>query len=357
MGFAAILAVATLLVLEGLAHVLAAPSPQAGAWRADAEAEGGILLDGSPWFLWELRPGVHQERGVTVSVNTLGMRGPEVGPKSGPRVLALGDSSIYGFGVADDAVFTSRLAVSPEVEVINGGVPGYSTFQSLNLLDARGLALEPDLLLVGNLWSDNNFDTFVDRELLAAYSDWRGSRTGAIRGVLERSALFRWVDWFARVRGQAESARRVGWTVGGGGDPTGRRRVALQDYAANLYELASRMEARGGAVAFILLANRDDILHRTPNPAWGPYREVMRQTAASWGAPLVDAPAAFQASGLDVDALFLDVMHPTAAGHQVLADAIAAALAGWPERRIDIVDPGVVPVIADPFLHMEAPVR
>lgn len=349
-------AVATLLLMEGVAYLLPAPSPT-GAWRDESGTTGGILLDGSPWFLWELRPGVHQERGVTVSVNALGMRGAEVGPKSGPRVLALGDSSIYGFGVADDEVFTSRLAASLDVEVINGGVPGYSTFQSLNLLDARGLALEPDVLLIGNLWSDNNFDTFVDRELLAAYSDWHRSRIGTLRGFLERSALFRWVDWFARVRGQGEAARRVGWTVGGGGDPMGRRRVEIHDYTVNLFELASRMKARGGGVAFILLANRDDLLHKTPNPAWEPYRSIMAQTADLWDAPLVDVPSAFEASGLDVDALFLDDMHPTAAGHQVLAEAVTAALAGWPERPINLADNHDVPLMLDTFLEMDAPVR
>lgn len=337
--------------------MVAAPSAKAGAWRAESEAEGGILLDGSPWFLWELRPGVHAERGVTVTVNGLGMRGAEVGVKSRPRVLAVGDSSIYGFGVADDAVFTSRLAASIDVEVINGGVPGYSTFQSLNLLDARGLALEPDLLLIGNLWSDNNFDTFVDRELLAAYTAWGHSDTASVRGALERSALFRWGDWFARVRGQAETARRVGWTVGGGGDPTGRRRVAIDDYAANLDGMASRMAERGGVAAFILLANHDDLLHRTPNPAWGPYRDVMRDTATRWGAPLVDVPAAFLASGLDVDALFLDDMHPTVAGHAVLAAAVAEALDGWPERALGLAVPGERPAYTDRFLQMEAPVR
>lgn len=351
------MSVATFVLLEGLAWVWAAPSATPGAWREEGEAQGGILLDGSPWFLWELRPGVHKERGVTVSVNTLGLRGPEVGPKSRPRVLALGDSSIYGFGVADDAVFTARLGKVINAKVINAGVPGYSTFQSLNLLDARGLALDPDLLLVGNLWSDNNFDTFVDRELLAAYTTWGDSGAASLRGALERSALFRWLDWFARVRGQAATARRVGWTVAGKGDPMGRRRVALEDYAANLDAMTGRMRAREGAVVFVMLANRDDLLGRTPNPAWGPYRDVMRETASRWSAPLVDVPAAFAASSLDVDALFLDDMHPTAAGHQVLADAVVAALAGWPARAIVLGEPRERPEYTDRFLQMDAPVR
>lgn len=350
-------ALALACVLEGLARLVPPPGAVAGAWRDRDAAPAGILLDGSPWFLWELSPGIHREFGVSVSINSVGLRAPEIGVKSRPRLIAVGDSSIYGFGVAEAEVFTARLGATLPVEVINAGVPGYSTFQTLNLLDARVLALQPDLLLIGNLWSDNSFDTFVDHDLLAAYTDWTRSPTQRARVVLEHSRVFRWLDWGLRVRRHAVRATRVGWTVGKGGDPMGKRRVAIEDYAANLDAMAARLRDRGGSVAFVLLANREDLLHGEPRPAWEPYRAVMRETAARWGAPLVDVPAAFVASGLGVDTLFLDLMHPSATGHRLVADAVLAALEAWPESPVVLHDPGPRPRYSDPFVQRETPSR
>ncbi len=337
--------------------MVAPPSPYGGGWSDEATVGGRIVMKGSPWFLWELRPGVHVEHGVQVTVNALGMRGGEVGARTAPRLLALGDSTAYGYGVADDAVFTAMLAASVPAEILNAAVPGYSTYQSMNTLDARGLALDPDLLLIGNLWSDNHFGSFVDRELLATYAGWQATRLQRIRSHLDRSALFRWADWLVRVRGQAAHARKVGWTMGREGVPTGLRRVALNDYAENLDSMARRLHERGGAVAFLLPANRDDLLRRTPNPAWTPYREVMRDTASRWGAPLVDVPAAFAATELSAEELFLDDMHPTARGHAVMAAAVVAALAGWPTVAIRLKEPSPKPIFSDTFLQMQPPLR
>ncbi len=352
-----VVGVALACLVEGGARLVPPPSAAAGAWRQQDAAPQGILLDGSPWFLWELSPGIHREFGVSVSINSMGLRAPELGQKSRARVMAVGDSSIYGFGVADSDVFTARIGATLPADVINAGVPGYSTFQTLNLMDARVLALQPDLLLIGNLWSDNSFDTFVDRDLLAAYRGWTRSPTQRARVALEHSSAFRWLDWGIRVRGSAMQAQKVGWTVGKGGDPMGKRRVAIEDYAANLDAMVDRLRDRGGSVCFVLLANREDVLHGEPRPAWEPYRAVMRETAARWGAPLVDVPAAFVASGLDVDTLFLDLMHPSATGHRLLADAVLATLGDWPDTPIALHEPGPRPTYTDPFVKREAPTR
>jgi hypothetical protein len=46
--------------------------------------------------------------------------------------------------------------------VVNLGVPGYSTEQTLRLLEDVGWAYEPDLLIVHNIFSDCNIDAFQD---------------------------------------------------------------------------------------------------------------------------------------------------------------------------------------------------
>src|SRR4051812_31708204 len=45
----------------------------------------------------------------TFANSSLGLRGPEIGPKVKRRILLLGDSFTYGFGVNDDQTFADRL--------------------------------------------------------------------------------------------------------------------------------------------------------------------------------------------------------------------------------------------------------
>lgn len=345
------LAVASGLLLAGEAWFRMFPPPSVGEVPA-AQAGGDTLMNGNPWLLWELIPGDHVERGGHVHVNALGFRDRERGAKTRPRVLALGDSSIYGFGNDDDDVFTARLERAVAADFINGGVPGYSSFQALNLLRGRGLDLDPDLLLVGTLWSDNNFDSFSDVDLLASYAGWTDTPTAALRQSLAASALFRGLDYQLRIRGTASRARTVGWQVGGDDPRSGARRVAIVDYARNLETFCSIMAARAGGVVFVLLPNREDIAAEAADPAWGPYRDVMRAAADRCGAPLVDGPAAFRATGQSADALFLDLMHPTAEGHRWLYEAVASTLseAGWPALPLRVRAPvGGPPRVKDRF--------
>lgn len=340
------LGVAALLFGAAEAWFRAHPAPSV---LDTPEAAGGdeTLMNGNPWLLWELLPGDHLERGGHVHVNAAGFRDRERGPKSRPRVVALGDSSVYGFGNDDAEVFTTRLESQIPAEFINAAVPGYSSFQALNALRGRVLPLEPDVLLVATLWSDNNFDSFVDKELLASYAGWEETPLARLRTALSASALFRAIDWELRVRPAGARARAVGWQVGGSDARTGARRVAIGDYAANLDSFCRIMAARRGGVVFVLLANREDLSPVSADPAWAPYREVMRGAATRCHAPLVDVPAAFRASGKSADALFLDLMHPTPRGHAVLAEAVATTLTngGWPEQPLRVVAPTGSPTV------------
>lgn len=96
-----------------------------------------------------------------IRTNALGLRADrEYGPK-GPktfRILFLGDSFTMGVGVEHDETYGQMLAQrlmervrssSHTYEVINAGVPGYNTQQALTYLRELGLALEPDLVVLG----------------------------------------------------------------------------------------------------------------------------------------------------------------------------------------------------------------
>jgi lysophospholipase L1-like esterase len=351
---ALVLGVGVLVAWEAICRIFPAPDPRV---PAGVPAQETITLEGDPWLLWQLRPGDRVEHGKPVHVNPNGFRDRDDGAAaSGLRVMTVGDSSVYGFGVGDDEVFSSVIEkiYAPElpgIHVINGATPGWSTFQTLNMLDMRGWALAPDLLIIGNLWSDNNFDDFVDAELLTSYAGFRQTSEYRARVVFSHSALFRWLDYQIRVEPRRAAVKKIGWTLGGDGPRSGRRRVAINDYADNLDTLCARMRERNGGVIFVMLANREDVNPVSPDPAWGPYRRVMQQAAERNSVPLVELPTVFRAWGRSEDALFMDQMHPTAAGHTLIASTVAGALktAGWPQQRLVPVQPEPHPVYADRF--------
>jgi N-acetylglucosaminyldiphosphoundecaprenol N-acetyl-beta-D-mannosaminyltransferase len=104
-----------------------------------------------PHFQGQFR---YPEFQTTVRTNSLGLRedreyGP---PRPGVRrILALGDSFTMGYSVAQERTWVRRLEaqLGERFEVINAGVPGYSTWQELAYLEEEGLALAPEVVLLG----------------------------------------------------------------------------------------------------------------------------------------------------------------------------------------------------------------
>ena len=159
-----------LAFLEILARRVGAPDEQKN-----------IEMDFNADMMWQLRD--DPRKGEEYRVNALGLRGPELGGGDALRVLSLGDSSIYGHSVRIDEVFTSVVAArltaarpTPPVEGVIGGIPGYSSYQSIRLLDRVGEAVAPDIVVIGNMWSDTFQSAITDadwaQELADAYGMW-----------------------------------------------------------------------------------------------------------------------------------------------------------------------------------------
>ena len=334
------------------------------AWEAPVPVTqtGAPYLPGNPYLLWEMVPGSRTEVGVEVHVNTLGFRGPEITENKSQgvrRILILGDSTVYGHGVADDKVFAQVLnqSLGPNVEVINLGVPGYSTEQTLNLMDMRGWQLSPDLIIIANLWSDNNFDSFVDKTIISRQLDAETPWALTVSGWLKQSALYRWLDWHVRLEPRANEVKTVGWMLGR--TPTGGyRRVSVNDYAGNLQLLVDKSRSRNADVLFLAFANSVDVGAQTDGAiAWPLYREVMATVARTNGAPLVEVESVYQASKRPWTDLFIDEMHPSEAGHKLIANALESAIQPWQENNgFDLNSSNEpLPTWDDPFARGEGP--
>jgi hypothetical protein len=88
-----------------------------------------------------------------VRINHQGLRaGRDYGPPlPGRRILALGDSFTMGYSVPEEQTWVKVLEarLGPPWEVLNAGVPGYSTWQELAWFEEEGLALHPQIVLLG----------------------------------------------------------------------------------------------------------------------------------------------------------------------------------------------------------------
>ena len=96
---------------------------------------------------------------VPLRINSQGLRGPEIGPKEGPRWLVLGDSFTFAAQVPEEQTFTQLLAGKLGVEAWNAGADGYGTEHERARYRTLENTLAPDVVLVvfftGNDFSDN----------------------------------------------------------------------------------------------------------------------------------------------------------------------------------------------------------
>ena len=120
------------------------------------------LIRYDPVLGWANRPRARttfetSEFSYPVTINSQGMRNKEVEPKrvGELRVAVLGDSFVWGWGVADQERFTQVMeALQPSWNTLNFGVSGYGPVQYLLQLD-NVLSFEPDfVLLTFSLGSD-----------------------------------------------------------------------------------------------------------------------------------------------------------------------------------------------------------
>jgi len=298
----------TALEIAGRALVRRAPS-EAGTGNALAfDAETGWALPKSAHFTW---------MGVPATTNRLGLRShnpwkPGTRPEPVLRILALGDSSVFGHGVADDETFPTVLEALIEdqqpADVQNGGVPGFTCPQSRRLYHRVLHDFSPEILIVYNVHSDRRIASTEDLMFPGAAVPLVGD-LGAYR--LASALAFK---------------LRVRW--GGAGS-------SLASYTECLRDLVSDQERRKGKVIFAIAPADADFPGQ--GRSWGPepgpagthltdYREAMAAVASSTNSLLVNLPAALQQTGLPRDLLLMDAVHPGAQGHVIIAQTLAASL-------------------------------
>lgn len=167
------------------------------------------------------------EYSTAIRVNRRGLRGPEVESAAAGerRLLAIGDSFVFGVGVDDDQTFVAELArrlagAGRPAVALNAGVPTFGVPDAVGWLVRHGLALAPDAVVLGIFLGNDLIDASPDRPaihlvdgLMVPAASPRGPKAWlhrhshlyvSVKGLLERPGL----AWLRARLGLAEP-----WTV------------------------------------------------------------------------------------------------------------------------------------------------
>jgi len=266
----------------------------------------------------------------TATINSLGFRVPEVALPRAPgafRILCLGDSYTFGAGVQDDQTWPWRLQeqVGREVrgtsiEVINGGVAGFTILDERLLLEEKISSIEPTgviLEFTGNDISDLSKPVPIRKQMQEHARVKSQPIVGPLLVALQDTAIFNGLQMLL--------ARYEAQRGGHGAVPTIAPEAALVDPAGEplwaLYEehlIAIRDLLASKRIPFLFVAFPSSAQIPAGAPAGGEAR--LATMAGRLGVPFLDLLPALREAGARGDTLYL----LPADGHPA-PDAYAAA--------------------------------
>ncbi|MDG1984631.1 MAG: SGNH/GDSL hydrolase family protein [Planctomycetota bacterium] len=267
------------------------------------------------------------------------------------RIACLGGSSTYGTGPTSNeatwpAVLQRCLADAlpgREVEVLNGGVPTWTTTESLISLQTRVLPYEPDLVLVYHGMNDASAALWPEPRSDGSHfrSVWPVLRKSPVEPILEHSVTYLvWRRYFTdylqrRLDGNYKAIRDYDPDYV---DPYGvgpLPAVGFDTFTRNLESTVAVARAHGAEVAFVTQAvwsedpsTEDFWSGRNRMRALGMLEDRLRAVADELEVPLIDAaPELLVAEQLrDPAGVFADDVHLTDRGAALLGALVAAGL-------------------------------
>ncbi len=251
-----------------------------------------------------------------VSSDENGLRPPHHGVKKSPdvqRIMAMGCSTTFGWGVDDESTYPYQLEQIlhdrgySKVEVINGGQPGYTTFQGLWLWDKVLKDYKPDLVLLGFIVQDAR---------KAAYSDLSQALMQGEADFLKANVLYSWSTYLLMM--EMTGKVRVRTKERSQTEPSdGVYRVGIEDYLDNLRALRAGIEAAGGQAAH--MGYPLEVVGYTET-----HRNVLSLEAQAAGIPHFDPSDTLAGESKKRDLYFpQDKGHANADGNRLVAELIA----------------------------------
>jgi lysophospholipase L1-like esterase len=341
-----------LIVLVGVAELVTRVADAARGANFASHDPARSMYRADPFMQVALRPGAELiDPEQTFKINGLGFRGPEFeGPKPEGtlRVICVGASTTFGHSAPSDATTWPRLLEGQlrealpgkTIQVINAGVPGYTTFHNLPNLGLRLLPLEPDVVVFYQGVNDLAQQGKLTRDP-TGYRIVRPKRTrhGFLTRAKESSLLY------LVLRNQIQAWRREHVPEPEGlGSEIGP--AAPRAYERNLRGMIT-LTKEAGAVPVLVTFGSRYVPQPTPEQeraAWVDmhlaglnyaglvaghkrYNDIVRELAKRYRAPLAEGEVL---SGKQE--LFSDSVHLTEPGRRALAEAVFPVVKAALER-------------------------
>jgi lysophospholipase L1-like esterase len=232
--------------------------------------EDSVLYMEHPYFYKVPQPGARFER---YEVNKHGFRGREFElpkPSGVYRVLILGGSSAWDSNVSGtDATWAAQLEdllkerriTNPGLryEVVNGGVPGHNSAESLMNFIWRGLPIDPDAVLVYHGYNDfkpNRFPGFQ-----SDYSHFRTRDNTIMRALAKKCRILYHIRrWISRTKPKTDKKYDVATQPG------------IDAFTENLRKIAELAKNRGIQPLFATFAMPITMENRQSHP--GKFRGI-----------------------------------------------------------------------------------
>jgi lysophospholipase L1-like esterase len=310
-------------------------SPEQQAQMRDARRLR--IFEGDPLLFWRLAPHLREVVWDQTPVTTNAQRlryDRDLGPKpaGGFRILCVGDSVTFGFRVPlvflkrpqdrDPAwrPYPARLesalrAANPgrAVEVVPLAVPGYSSHQGRAWLARDAGLYAPDLVVLLFGWNDISLRARPDEQAMST-----AAAQVLARDIVSRSQAL--VHTWRKLH--APAVPRAG-----AGGPDAVPRVSRERFVENHLRMAAIARATGAKVAVVGPVFRDAVEFPDEAARMGEYRAALRAALPSQGIPYLEVPELTEAGWPANQKLFLEHIHPSHAGHRVLAHALLTFLA------------------------------
>ena len=201
-----------------------------------------------------------------------------------------------------------------KIEVIDGAISGYSSWQGLMLYKSDLAPYKPDLVVEAFGYHDSNEGFSTDRSVLTDKKWLYFVRSWMYRShscLLLRSLILRFRNTDSVYNFANQNINST-------------ERVPLTEFIENMESFYKLSQQDHFTLYFLLEPTNRHIPNNSRLPL---YHEALRQLSQKYNIPLIDAPQAFASlPAYKYDRLFADAIHFTPEGHRFMAKLVEESL-------------------------------
>lgn len=254
---------------------------------------------------------IESKFGYRLKTNSLGMRSPEVSvspPKNGWRAICVGDSVTFGWGVRAEESFPQLLQQklqkrypNHEIQVLNAGMPAYSSYQGLVYCNRELIKLKPNLIVFCFGHNDTFKTPSTDKERVAQNKKLL-NRINIFLSKLEIVTFFKRMVLYPKGNENTELKPFL----------SAKPRNNVQEFTHNLLEVVELCRQTHIDLIFMTQGTRGK-----QSPERASYNDAIRQATYDNDVVLIDVDPI-----LTETTHFVDVAHPNPTGHGIIADLL-----------------------------------